>query len=88
MLIVPASNVSVPLTVVMRTLSNVPESVFTPEENIVKDREFAACPVQTQVPADESSAENVIAPLLVSAAVSLYCINPVVAVPAELADPL
>ena len=51
MLIVPASKVSVPLTVVMRTRSSVPEVVFVPLVTVAPFPEvvFAVVPEITQI---------------------------------------
>jgi len=78
MLMEPASKVSVPLEVVRRTLSNVPDNVFEP----LLIKKYPAEPKLptsciTQNPVDEFSKLNMAVPLTVSvASAALFIGNP------------
>lgn len=94
MLIVPASKVSVPLTVVMRTRSKVPDSVFDPL--VMLENSVAEPPNKPE--ADQVfpvMLQKIIFPLNKQAAVELLKLNPAVNVapaidetPARLPPPL
>jgi len=86
MLIEPASKVSVPLTVVMRTLSSVPESVLFPADTIAQVLAGAAnTPFDTHI--FEPTKFNTIEPRKALAEL-LACdvMNPVVAVPVAIVE--
>jgi hypothetical protein len=70
MLIVPASNVSTPVSVVMRTLSRVPPKETPPDEIFIAaaEEEFAAPPFKTQAFVAELTNDRVNAPYIAPAA--------------------
>lgn len=97
MFIEPASNVSVPFTVVTRILSNVPDKVRDPEpiaEYTASDKLTITSPIQTLL----SSVATVILPCLTAVAVAappnliknpeLYAVEPGLALPTKvIAEP-
>ena len=85
MLMVPASNWSVPLTVVMRTRSRVEERVLSPPPKLVfKVVLFIVCPLTQVLDPNDCS---VMTPLAIAVVRPESIINPAVLLPLEIVFP-